>query len=124
MLVKRLRNLDKDGTITRTIGVIIKGLVHVCALIFWAFFWGGVPYLDFLGDISIILIEKTYSSNHYREKTIAEALIRQGCCRDWMLKAELEIAFCFICATGLVRIVVRTWFMENDFGAKFLDWLI
>ena len=49
----------------------------------------------------------------YREKIIGEIFWRQWCHRDWTFKTVSEIIFCFICTTGFVWIVIRTWFMET-----------
>ena len=61
-------------------------------------------YLSFLGDISIILIEKLTRQIITERKLLQ----KHSCHGDWTMNSELEIVFCFIHATGFVQLVIRT----------------
>ena len=75
--------------------------------------------LSFLCSIQICSLQwltKLTRQTLYIEKTIGEVHWRQWGHRDWMWDNVYEIAFCYILFTSFVRIVIRTWFMEKDFG--------
>ena len=95
-----------DGTITRTMIVIIKSMAHVCSN-------------TFLSMSLLHWLTKRTHQTFYREKAIAEVFWKQWLYRDWMLKNVSEIAFCVILTNGFLRIVIRSWFTENNFGTNY-----
>ena len=95
-----------DGTITRTMIVIIKSMAHVCSN-------------TFLSMSLLHWLTKRTHQTFYREKAIAEVFWKQWLYRDWMLKNVSEIAFCVILTTGFLRIVIRSWFTGKGFGTNY-----